>query len=100
MGTSEQANRNVQAIIDQLDPSRFPRVGAAIEVEDAPAIDGTRLNGRDGLGNAGFPISQLVQRHPSDKIICDEVLAAPDEVTLLCLGPLTNVARALKRDPD
>ena len=97
---SHQAGRNVQAIIDQLDPPRLPRVGAASEVEEAPAIDGTVLHGDDGLGNAGFSISQLHHQHPSDKIICDEVRAAEDEVTILCLGPLTNVARALKRDPD
>lgn len=95
-----QAGRNVQAIIDQLDPPRLPRVGAATEVEEAPAIDGTVMHGEDGLGNAGLSISQLHHQHPSDKIICDEVRAAEDEVTILCLGPLTNVARALKRDPE
>ena len=98
--TSEQASLNVQTIIDQLDPPRLPRVGTAGPVEDAPAVDGSRLNGQDGLGNAGFPLSRLHHRHPSDKLICDEVRAAPDEVTLLCLGPLTNVARGLKRDPE
>jgi inosine-uridine nucleoside N-ribohydrolase len=33
-------------------------------------------------------------------LISDEVRAAPNEITLLCLGPLTNVARALAREPD
>jgi purine nucleosidase len=98
--SARQASTNVQAIIDQLDPPRFPRVGAATAVEDAPAVDGTRLHGQDGLGNSSFTISQLHHQHPSDKIICDEVRAAEDEVTILCLGPLTNVARALKRDPE
>jgi purine nucleosidase len=97
---AEQSGRNVQAIIDQFDPPRLPRVGTASSVDDAPALDGTLLNGADGLGNAGFPLSQLHHRHPSDKIIYDEVRAAPDEVTILCLGPLTNVALALKRDPE
>ena len=96
----EQSSHNVQAIIDQLDPPRLPRVGSATEVEDAPAIDGATLHGDDGLGNAGYSISQLHHQHPSDKIICDQIRAAEDEVTILCLGPLTNVARALKRDPE
>lgn len=98
--TAEQASRNVQAIVDQLDPPRFPRIGTAASVDDVPAIDGTTLHGQDGLGNAGFEIARLHQQHPSDKLICDEVRAAPDEITLLCLGPLTNVAKALKRDPE
>jgi purine nucleosidase len=98
--TADQSVRNVQTIIELLDPPRLPRVGTATALDDAPAIDGSLLNGADGLGNAGFPLSQLHHRHPSDKIIYDEVRAAPDEVTILCLGPLTNVALALKRDPE
>jgi len=97
--SAEQASRNVQAIIEQLDPVRFPRVGMASHLDEAPGIDGDRLHGRDGLGNAGFRVSQLHHLRPSDKIIVDEVRAAPDAVTIVCLGPLTNLALALKRDP-
>jgi purine nucleosidase len=96
----EQASRNVQAIIDFLDPPRFPRVGTAGPAEFAPAADGRRMNGDDGLGNAGFAVAQLHQQHPSEKIICDEVRAAPEQVTIIALGPLTNVARAFRRDPE
>lgn len=98
--TAEQSSRNVQAIIDQLDPNRFPRIGTATSVDDVPAIDGSALHGADGLGNAGFEIARLQQQHLSEKLICDEVRAAPDEVTIVCLGPLTNVAMALQRDPE
>ena len=98
--SAQQTSTNVQAIIDQLDPPRLPRVGTASPPEGAPAIDGTPLNGEDGLGNTGFRVSKLHHQHPSDKIICDEVHAAEDEVVLLCLGPLTNVARALQRDSE
>jgi purine nucleosidase len=96
---ADQACRNVQAIIEQLDPPRFPRVGAASPHDDAPGVDGTRLHGRDGLGNAGFRVSQLHHQRPSDKIIVDEVRSAPEQVTIVCLGPLTNLALALKREP-
>ena len=98
--SAKQASCNVEAIIDQLDPPRLPRVGTASPVDDAPAVDGGALHGADGLGNAHFPSVQLHHQHPSDKLICDEVHAAPDEVTILCLGPLTNVAGAMKRDPE
>jgi len=95
-----QSGTNVQAIIEQLDPPRLPRVGTASAVADAPAVDGTALHGEDGLGNAQLRVSELHHQHPSDKIICDEVRAARDEVTILTLGPLTNIARALKREPE
>lgn len=98
--SAHQASRNVQTIIEQLDPPRLPRVGVATEIEDAPATNGAALHGADGLGNVGFRTSELHHQHLSDKIIGDEVRNAEDEVTVLCLGPLTNLARALKRDPE
>ncbi|HZL91420.1 MAG TPA: nucleoside hydrolase [Pirellulaceae bacterium] len=97
---ADQATRNVQAIIEQLDPPRMPRIGSASSSENSRAPFAYQIHGKDGLGNAGLAVSELVRQHPSEKLICDEVKAAPGEVTIICLGPLTNVARALQRDPN
>src|SRR5262249_7219311 len=97
--SAEQATRNVQTIIEQLDPPRLPRIGAAVEPERAAPVDARHIHGADGLGNADFPVAELHQRHPSEKVIADEIRAAPDSVTIIALGPLTNVASALRRDP-
>jgi inosine-uridine nucleoside N-ribohydrolase len=97
---AERATLNVQAIIEQLDPPRYPRLGSATAAEDVPYTDGRLLHGPDGLGGAGLAVSKLARQHPAEKLISDEVRAAPDEVTIVCLGPLTNVARALIREPD
>lgn len=94
----DQATRNVQAIIEQIDPPRWPRIGAALDEQILP-VDGRAIHGPDGLGGARFKVAELHHRHPSDKVICDEVRAAPEEVTVVALGPLTNVAAALQRDP-
>jgi inosine-uridine nucleoside N-ribohydrolase len=96
---ADRASLNVQTVIEQLDPPRYPRVGTATAADAAPDVDTRRLNGDDGLGNAGFIVSQLHHQHPSEKIICDAVRAAPEQVTIICLGPLTNLARAFQRDP-
>lgn len=97
---AERATLNVQAIIERLDPPRYPRLGAATAAEDIPYIDSRHLNGSDGLGGIGLAVSQLARQHPAEKLISDEIRAAPGEVTILCLGPLTNIARALQREPD
>ncbi|MBC8876552.1 MAG: nucleoside hydrolase [Planctomycetes bacterium] len=97
---AERASLNVQTVIDQLDPPRYPRVGAATAVEAAPHVDTAFMQGEDGLGNASFAVSQLHHQHPSEKIICDEVRAAPEQVTIICFGPLTNLVRAFQRDPE
>jgi inosine-uridine nucleoside N-ribohydrolase len=94
-----QATRNVQAIIEQLDPPRWPRLGSALE-NDGLLADRREIHGADGLGDTCFNVSELHHRHPSDKVICDEVRAAPEELTILALGPLTNIAAAIQRDPD
>src|SRR3954469_22030474 len=97
--SAERATLNVQALIEQLDPPRYPRMGTATPAENAPSVDSRHIHGDDGLGTAGLQVSRLARQHPSEKLICDEVRAAPGEVTILCLGPLTNIARALSRDP-
>ncbi len=94
----EQATRNVHVLIEQLDPARWPRLGAALPVEYYR--DGTRLHGPGGLGGTDFPCAQLHHPHPSDKLLSDLVRQHPKEVTVLLLGPATAFARALDRDPD
>jgi purine nucleosidase len=95
----DQATRNLQAILEQLDPPRRPRLGAASPPDDGWPAHSRRLHGPDGLGGANFQVAELHQRHPSEKIIADEIRAAPQQVTVLTLGPLTNLSRALQRDP-
>ncbi len=96
----QQATRNVQAILSQLDPPRWPRVGAATAPEHGLPTEGRRLFGADGLGGVQFEVAELRDPHPSEKVICDEVRAAPEAVTIVALGPLTNIARAFVRDPQ
>lgn len=97
--TADQSNNNLQAIVSELDPDRYPRLGMATSADDAPAVDTRYLYGEDGLGNAGFETSQRQHALSAEKLIIDTVRANPDEVTILCLGPLTNLARAFRRDP-
>ncbi len=94
----QQATVNIQTIVEQLDPPRLPRLGAA--PLDIPLPEDRRqLHGSDGLGNAGFPVAELHNMHPAEKVLCDEVRAAPEEVTIIASGPLTNIAHAMQRDP-
>src|SRR5262245_4795519 len=97
---ADRATMNVQAIVERLDPPKYPRLGAASAADDVPYTDGRHLHGPDGLGGAGLEVSKLARQHPAEKLISDEVRAAPGDITIVCLGPLTNVARALTREPD
>jgi inosine-uridine nucleoside N-ribohydrolase len=94
----DQATRNVQILVEQIDPPRWPRLGAAPPVEYD--IDGRKLHGPAGLGAETFPCAQLHHTLSSDKLICDELKLHPKEVTIVVMGPLTALARALDRDAD
>jgi inosine-uridine nucleoside N-ribohydrolase len=95
-----QATRNVQAIIEQLDPPRWPRLGAASEPDNRLVVDRRNLYGNDGLGGASFVVAERQHLLPSEKVICDQIRDAPHEVTIVALAPLTNIARAFVRDPE
>ena len=101
-GTVEasQATTNVTAIVGQLDPPRYPRIGKATPAEDAPVVDDRSLHGHDGLGGCNFQPSARQHATPSEKVIAELVHQNPNEVTLVCLGPLTNLARLCRRDPS
>jgi inosine-uridine nucleoside N-ribohydrolase len=97
---ADRATMNVQAIVERLDPPRYPRLGMANSAADPPYVDARHLHGPEGLGPMELPVSKLARQHPAEKLISDEVRAAPGDITIICLGPLTNIARALAREPD
>src|SRR4051812_8270447 len=96
--SAEQATRNIHILIDQLDPPRWPRLGEAPPI--AYDIDGRSLHGPGGLGNTDFPSAERHNLCSSEKLVGDIVRQNPHEVTVVCLGPLTVVARAIDLYPD
>lgn len=58
------------------------------------------VHGGDGMGDIGLPLSG---RRPDHGHAVDALIRAShdhaDELTLVTLGPLTNIARAIERDP-
>lgn len=95
----EQTNKNLQAVVERLDPPRLPRLGCGSPAESGSPADARHIHGADGLGNLNLPVPELHHQHRAEKIIHDEIRSAPEDVTILTLGPLTNIALAFRRDP-
>lgn len=59
------------------------------------------FHGEDGMGNKNYPEPQrkACSTHAVDVII-DTIKTYPGEITLVTLGPLTNIATALLRAPE
>ncbi|MCI0484119.1 MAG: nucleoside hydrolase [candidate division NC10 bacterium] len=106
----EDCTRNVFLILELLKPDPRPVVaqGAArpLECELRPAPD---VHGEDGLGELfrhrnpdGLPRYPQPLHSPATMGAADLILELirryPGEITLITLGPLTNIAQALRRD--
>ncbi|MCG8651848.1 MAG: nucleoside hydrolase [Pirellulales bacterium] len=96
---ADQATNNVTAVLGHLDPHRYPRIGKATATPNAAVVDDHHLNGCDGLGDCGLQGSGRQHQVSSEKVIGELVRQYPGEVTLVCMGPLTNLARLCQRDP-
>ena len=97
---AEAAAKNLQALVEFLDPPRLPRIGTGAPPDEPIPLDYRHIHGMDGLGNTTLPVAERRAPHPAEKIICDAVRSDPENVMILCLGPLTNIARAVARDPQ
>jgi len=96
---AQRSTRNVQALLEQLDPPRHPRIGAAMDPEGAPVLDGREIHGEDGLANTHWEAIGRQHLMSSEKLISDQIRANPGELTIISMGPLTGIARAFLRDP-
>lgn len=94
-----QANINVAGVVAKLDPARYPRIGTAVPPSDAPVLDDSHLNGPDGLAGCHFPSATRQNDHSSEKVMADLIRLHPGEITVVCLGPLSNLSRLARRDP-
>jgi purine nucleosidase len=63
--------------------------------------DATDTHGKDGLGETFFPPpAQKPEDEHAVDFILRKVKELPNQITLLALGPLTNIAKAIQEDPE
>ena len=97
----EMATRNCLALLDVVGRADLPVYRGA----ERPLLRGPRyaphIHGDDGFGGhaASYPPGRDVTGGGAVEQIIERVMAAPGELTLVALGPLTNVALALKLEP-
>jgi inosine-uridine nucleoside N-ribohydrolase len=97
----EQATQNALILTDIADNDVpvFSGADKPLEIDLAPFPD--FVHGKNGFGDANFEKSdKKVENKTAVDFIIESVKKHPKEITIIALGPLTNLANVLTRDPD
>jgi purine nucleosidase len=92
--------RNALAVLALAHRSDIPVCRGVALPLIRPPFTAPETHGDNGLGYAHIPNAPVgaAQEHAVDAII-REIMAAPGEVTLCAVAPLTNVALAIRKEP-
>lgn len=106
-----QAGRNLQAIVETLDPPKWPRIGVGHPGRRFQGTDESHatpewqqlqqsLNGPAGLGEWHPAAAELHHTKDAVKLMIELSRQYPNEIVLLTTGPLTNVELACDMDAE
>ncbi|GAB3296477.1 nucleoside hydrolase [Parasphingorhabdus pacifica] len=101
-GNVDLANttNNALCLVDYYGMSGVPVARGAGRPLVREARTASGVHGAHGLGDAVLPAAEgaVAEEHAVDFII-DALRAAPGEISLVAVGPLTNIALALRKEP-
>ena len=96
----DQGTTNALSILELANASHIPVAKGCELPLVQPSLLAPETHGDTGLGYAKLPdpLSKPISQHAIDFLI-DTILAAPGEITLVAIAPLTNVALAIRKEP-
>ncbi|MDO5715321.1 MAG: nucleoside hydrolase [Tissierellia bacterium] len=78
---------------------KFPIYKATTKPLVRPFVDAKETHGEDGFGETYLDYEEYEYRKDGIDFIIDTLKETKEEVTIFALGPLTNIATALQKDP-
>jgi len=98
----ETTTRNALHLCERFGIAAPVARGAARPLRREPRGAAVEVHGEDCLGNLGVAGhgARAADARPAHRFIVDALRAHPGEVSLLALGPLTNLALALAEAPE
>jgi purine nucleosidase len=96
----EQGTVNALAVLELAKASHIPVAKGCELPLVQPSLLAPETHGNNGLGYAQLPEpgSWPIIQHGCDFLI-EQIMSNPGEITLVAVGPLTNVALAIRKEP-
>jgi inosine-uridine nucleoside N-ribohydrolase len=94
---------NALALAERFGIDAPVAAGAARPLHRPPRAHPVAIHGHDGLGDVGLLAPAATRRldpRPAPALIADLARTYAGELVIVAVGPLTNLASALQRDPD
>jgi len=98
--TLEKATRNALSVLELAHASHIPVAAGSVVPLVGPLRASASVHGFSGIGNSKLPEpkAQPVNMHAVDYLI-ERVLAEPNQISIFPIGPLTNIAMAIRKEP-
>ena len=96
----DQGTMNALAVLELADAAHIPVARGCELPLVQPSLLAPETHGETGLGYARLtpPSARPIHQHAIDFLI-EQILRSPGEITLVAIGPLTNVALAIRQEP-
>ncbi len=95
--TLESTTRNAKEVLRLAGRSDIEVMPGSHRPLVKELVTAPEAHGSTGVGNAPVPPANRLET-PNDNVLADVLAQQPEPVTLVTLGPLTNLARALEHD--
>ena len=98
--STTQVTTNALSILELAKASHVPVYKGCELPLVQPSLLSPETHGNTGLGyaNLSAPLNQARAQHGCDYLI-EQIMSHPKEITLVAIGPLTNVALAIRKEP-
>ena len=98
--TLELATRNALSILELAGASHIPVAAGSVVPLVQPLRASAHVHGTSGIGSSRLPEpnTKPLETHAVDYLI-ERVLAEPGEMSIFPIGPLTNIAMAIRKEP-
>ena len=99
--TIEKATRNALSVLELAHASHIPVARGSVVPLVQPFTPRAHVHGESGAGKRRTTRAHIkaIQKHAVDYLI-ERVLAEPGEISIFPIGPMTNIAMAIRKEPQ